>query len=287
MRQLQKKLNSHRGATILLALLFLLLCMMVAATILMAAVSNAGKAQRSRTEQQKYLTLSSALGFVCDQLEKVEYRGRYICLHEDIKKPKSGAVKDTATGEYKEEDMEVVGTFHTFNFVKGGPGAFSANTLEALKPLDDELYLLFQVDANYIGKTDNPNDEYYAQQIGVRAEDGFVFPENTHTMTLKVDLTKDLQKTYPGLSDEVTVTAEVRPTGVIHLIATLGAPDAGGYQYTMEAEMNPVKKPREVLAKTKIDQDGITEPDGKEYFQTQPLTWKLGWVSKQEEVAEP
>ena len=199
----------------------------------------------------------------------MEYRGRYICLHEDIKKPKSGAVKDTATGEYKEEDMEVVGTFHTFNFVKGGPGAFSANTLEALKPLDDELYLLFQV------------------EIGVRAEDGFVFPENTHTMTLKVDLTKDLQKTYPGLSDEVTVTAEVRPTGVIHLIATLGAPDAGGYQYTMEAEMNPVKKPREVLAKTKIDQDGITEPDGKEYFQTQPLTWKLGWVSKQEEVAEP
>ncbi len=61
MEKLRRKLKDSRGATIILALLFLLLCMMVAATLLMAAVSNAGKAQRSRAEQQKHLTLSSAL----------------------------------------------------------------------------------------------------------------------------------------------------------------------------------------------------------------------------------
>ena len=54
MEKLRRKLKDSRGATIILALLFLLLCMMVAATLLMAAVSNAGKAQRSRAEQQKH-----------------------------------------------------------------------------------------------------------------------------------------------------------------------------------------------------------------------------------------
>lgn len=281
MRQLREKLNSHRGATILLALLFLLLCMMVAATILMAAVSNAGKAQRSRTEQQKYLTLSSALGFVCDQLEKVEYRGRYTCSHEDIKELIPDAVPKE-DGSYADDQYKVVGTLHTFSFEAG---AFNATAMDALRPLGRELDLLFKKDIYYM--PDNSEGNQKDQFKAVPLPDDFVFPENTHTITLKVNLTEDLEKTYLGLSDEVTVTAEVRPTGVIHLIATLGAPDAKGYQYTMEAEMNPVQKPREVLAKTKIDQDGITEPDGKEYYQTQPLKWKLGWVSKQEEVAEP
>ena len=43
MRQLIQKLRSQSGASILLALLFLLVCMLAAATVLMAAVSNAGK----------------------------------------------------------------------------------------------------------------------------------------------------------------------------------------------------------------------------------------------------
>ena len=43
MKTLNRKLHSQRGASILLALLFLLACMMVAASVLMAAASNAGK----------------------------------------------------------------------------------------------------------------------------------------------------------------------------------------------------------------------------------------------------
>ena len=45
MNTLRKKLHSQRGASILLALLFLLVCMMAAASVLMAAVSNAGKSR--------------------------------------------------------------------------------------------------------------------------------------------------------------------------------------------------------------------------------------------------
>ena len=75
MKRLCKKLHSRSGASILLALLFFLLCMTVAASILTAAASNAGKIQSSYQEQQKYLALSSALRLAAGQLEQAAYEG--------------------------------------------------------------------------------------------------------------------------------------------------------------------------------------------------------------------
>ena len=77
MEALKKKWNSSRGASILLALLCLLGCMMVGASILMAAASNVGKAESNRSEQQKYLIVSSAMTMLIDELQRVEYVGLY------------------------------------------------------------------------------------------------------------------------------------------------------------------------------------------------------------------
>lgn len=77
MNRLKEKLKSQEGASLLLSLLVFLLCIMVAASVLAAAVSNAGKAKSSRVEQQRYQTLSSAVGLICGELEKVEYKGKY------------------------------------------------------------------------------------------------------------------------------------------------------------------------------------------------------------------
>ena len=52
MKTLREKLHSQSGASILLALLFLLVCMMAAASVLTAAVSNAGKIRSNYEEQQ-------------------------------------------------------------------------------------------------------------------------------------------------------------------------------------------------------------------------------------------
>ena len=62
-----RRISFPSGASILLALLFFLVCAMVGASVLMAAASNAGKSRSSREEQQKYLTLSSAMQLVCDE----------------------------------------------------------------------------------------------------------------------------------------------------------------------------------------------------------------------------
>lgn len=77
MKRLSEKLKSRDGASLLISLLVFLLCVMVAATVLAAAVSNAGKARSDRAEQQRYQTLSSAVRLVCDGLEEVEYLGKY------------------------------------------------------------------------------------------------------------------------------------------------------------------------------------------------------------------
>lgn len=79
-----RKWHSGRGASILLALLFLLLCMMVGASVIMAAASNSGKIRSNQEEQQRYLALSSALRLVCDELERMEYVGRYRHGHVDV-----------------------------------------------------------------------------------------------------------------------------------------------------------------------------------------------------------
>ncbi len=77
MRRLREKLHSESGASILLALLMFLVCGMVASSILAAATSNAGKARSNQVEHQKYLTLSSAIRLVADELERAEYTGQY------------------------------------------------------------------------------------------------------------------------------------------------------------------------------------------------------------------
>lgn len=72
-----QKLRSQKGASMLLALLFLLICSMVTASILMAAAANAGKHRSNLEEHQIYLALSSAVSTLCDELNRCEYRGRY------------------------------------------------------------------------------------------------------------------------------------------------------------------------------------------------------------------
>lgn len=77
MEALKKKFKSRRGASILLALLFMLLCVLVGASVVMAADSNAGKTQSNKEEQQKYLTLSSAMTLLCDELTSVQFTKTY------------------------------------------------------------------------------------------------------------------------------------------------------------------------------------------------------------------
>ena len=60
MHRLSKKLNSQSGASMLIALVLLLVCVMVGSVILSSATGNADKLKKRRAEQQEYLAVRSA-----------------------------------------------------------------------------------------------------------------------------------------------------------------------------------------------------------------------------------
>lgn len=84
MKPLKRKLKSEAGASLLLVLLFFMISILVMASVLMAAASNAGKTRSNKEEHQLYLALSCALQMVCDDLKGAEYCGQYECEVEDI-----------------------------------------------------------------------------------------------------------------------------------------------------------------------------------------------------------
>lgn len=252
MRRLKAKLKSQNGASMLLALLFFLVCALVAATVIMAAASNAGKTRSGREEQQKYFALSSALQLVCDELTSAEYRGQY--------------------GYTKEEKTEgpatnpVSYTLHTY---KQETGIFACE-LENVLPLLLDFDALFakNMQAFLDGKPKTGNNRY----------DGKVLPnvlQNSHEITLKVSETGDLDASET-LKNDVTITAEVTDSYRIRLTAEIKGTDGytnADYTYKLEAELTP----KESSFPEPKDTPGETGT-----YTTDPLTWKLNWISKKE-----
>lgn len=70
-----RKLNSRRGASILLALVFFLISAMVGAVILTAASANVEKVRGRSEEQQAYLSIRSAAALLRDAMKDAKYTG--------------------------------------------------------------------------------------------------------------------------------------------------------------------------------------------------------------------
>lgn len=130
MKRLREKLHGQSGMSILLALLMFLVCVMVAASVLAAATSNAGKIRSNQVEHQKYLTLSSAIRLICDELERAEYIGQY-------------QVYEWSTPEGKDDQGNVITPAVNYFYVKQATGKYSCDRLTAQLPLRKELDEIF------------------------------------------------------------------------------------------------------------------------------------------------
>lgn len=282
MKNVRAKLRSQRGASILLALLFLLVCMLAAASVLMAAVSNAGKIQSNYQEQQRYLTLSSALRLVVEELERAEYRGWY-------------TVKTwTETRTVTRPDGTTV-TFSTdYYSVQQDLGAFSCGHLSELDnegktpanggtPLNQEV-LTFRRELDglfareFTGTGWKPLSGDQIASLPTNPGDG-----STRILTVSVTGDEELAKQL----GPVTVEADMGQNLRIHLKATLEPDGAGGPAYVMEAELAPsdntaltVEYPKDRLPKNEpgIDAGVVTESEKQT---KEVLTWKLDWITRQ------
>lgn len=256
MEALRKKWKSSRGASILMALLFLLVCMMVGASVLMSAVSNAGKLKSNREEQQKYLTLSSALNLVCDELNGATYCGQYSYqrVHIPEERNEDGSLKTPAYDHHIFARKPGV-----FTYKEGGAFAEKSEWLPLLNDLDGFFSSKFNVD-NVPAKISG--DAYDFTNPNVSEQ------RSPHTLTLTVE-----GEESDWLNKIVTVTVTWnKDSGGIDLRAEL---EDNGHTYVMKAELEASNAPERVLFPRK--QSGSDVPEAK----TDPITWTLGRILKE------
>ncbi|MGI6072143.1 MAG: hypothetical protein ACOX75_03905 [Lachnospiraceae bacterium] len=65
---LKNKIQSNKGATIVFALVALIVCVMISAVVVYTAYSNAGRVKNTQNEEQNYLSVSSAVMLLRDSL---------------------------------------------------------------------------------------------------------------------------------------------------------------------------------------------------------------------------
>lgn len=73
MNMIRSKLREKNGMSILLGLMFLLVCMMVGTVVLTASTAAAGKMSGQQKSEQDYLTVASAAQLVKDRICKLTY----------------------------------------------------------------------------------------------------------------------------------------------------------------------------------------------------------------------
>lgn len=279
MKRLSKKLHSECGASILMALLLLLVCMMVAASILGAAASNAGKYRSNRVEQQKYLTLSSALNLVIDEIKQAKYTWGY-------------TVYEWTVDEVEDASGNIITPKTNYFYVKQDMGGYSCGDLTAQIPLKDSL------EGELSKQFKSKGSIGYVPLSGTTEEDKTVYtllvtlPENLIGYPYIVDA--DNPKIYE-ISRDVTVKLELDHTSHnITLTAWLEdrtAPANGSDAMTAElVAKNPPK-----LDYNPGDRTGGTPPNPYEDSNpgdvpsvsvetpkttTATMQWELNWIRK-------
>ena len=265
MKRLREKLHSQSGASILLALLLFLTCCMVAASILAAAASNAGKVRSSRVEQQKQLTLSSAIELVCGQIKQATYTGKYK-VHEWTDQVGSYTYTD---GDGKEISVPI---YEDFFYCQQTQGKFACGELAGdlagdLLPLGKELDAIFGEQFNKSG--------YGKLTTNIETN------QVTHRLTVTLP---DNLDGYPSeVPSEVTVEVKLNhDTGHITVTAWLGGgdtPPADGAN-VMSAELVAVGAP--VLDYNPAGRSPGSSAQGTlvEDGNTNTVKWKLNWIKK-------
>ena len=135
MSTMQNKLRSSRGASMLLALLFLLVCLMVGAVTLTASAANTGRIQRNRQEQQAYLAVASAAKLLREELTAMKFVGEYektveTVYHPDTPNPEGTdtdvTISYTSSTSLTGSDLvtlEILGCGDSYHYYEGKDGA--------------------------------------------------------------------------------------------------------------------------------------------------------------------
>ena len=235
-RAMKRKLKSQRGASLLLALLFFLICTMVSSSILMAAVSNAGKHQSNLEEHQTYLALSSAVNVLCDELNRTEYQGQY--QYQEVIAADGNTARHFVQleGAYQHKGTDKQGYLQSV-LLSDFDAMFAKEIQEKLNPND---FQTFEIKSGAV----RPHNLTVTPQTGTELDD------NSEKVKMQLNVVED--------SYAVEVTATLN-------------------HYQIKAELTPItNKPTLPMP---LVEGALQETD--------PLQWKIGWITTGEEEVEP
>ena len=181
MKAARKKLHNEKGASVVLALIFFLVCLMVGGVVLTAASANAGRFSHLRADEQDYFLLSSAASLLHDDLSGARY---------DIVKKQKGEAEPVTTLPQVNSDPYLKNVYlrgklnawikavYQEESGAGGPFAFTVEydgkTVNAAayigtktdkSPYSIELYL----DLAEEGSTETPDKENYRLRVLIPA----------------------------------------------------------------------------------------------------------------------
>ena len=311
MEALKEKLNSRRGASILLALLFMLMCILVAASVVMAASSNAGKIKSNKEEQQKYLTLSSAVNFLVDELESVEYVGKYEYKYDsklmlrgtdgNLYDPGASTIPGLPTNPDDPDDPDetepVVVTTYTYTLQPGtwkhqdkttdstanpsiSTDDWKDGRLENLLPMNKYLDYLFKKEFGNKYGEDHEEGLTYKRDYYYKCNIAEPLPppdKYTQTLTLTVN-----DATAPGdlPNQQVRIEVELKEDGRINLKATL-------YEKT-EEKWNPTSYQMVAMLRTQsgkwpVNVINLTATKDGDITPFKPVRWELAYIYKVED----
>lgn len=106
MQSIKRKLSSRSGASMLLALVFLLFCLFVGGSVLASATANGGRVDDLTTSQQEYLNQRSAMLLMAQMLEGEDGADLQLTIKEEVTSASSGettkvtfTIQDTDTNK--------------------------------------------------------------------------------------------------------------------------------------------------------------------------------------------
>ncbi len=257
-------------------MLMFLVCVMVASSILVASSSNAGKARSNQVEHQKYLTLSSTIRLVADEIQRAEYTGKYNVYEWD----------ETVSGYDLDDEGNLVEVSYTYYYFycEQTQGEYTCGDLTDSMGMTDLLPLRKELDA------------IFAQQFtgsGYEALTGTDVEDSQQTHTLTVTLPDGLPgHPYPDsgpevyqVPKEVTVQATMDHT-TRHITLTAWLEDSATSPMdgsdTMTAELVAENAP--VLDYRPGGYREARNPSGEIPIEKTaagaPMKWKLNWIRK-------
>ena len=178
MNVVKKKLNNTRGASMLIALIYLLTALMVGTVVLTAASSNVGRITHNRQDQREYYAVESAMELVRSDLKNNVFTASYSRIEEkwttsrEIGKDKDGNPIYEPVENYKDD-----------GYTKDPEVEMKSKLLN--QKLTDFRKLFFSKASELTVREAAPNNMVYG--LSFAASEGM--PETVGTLTVNADYT--------------------------------------------------------------------------------------------------